>query len=225
MDLAPHRKPLRVLASVLGALAAVMVVAAIGLCVQAGWSWRDALEAFVVSNAADGRGVRRLRCDPRLASAAESDRLVVPGRRALSDHGGHGGAVGRRAAPGRRSDRPAATHRDRVRLVLAVGDRPLHPARPAALSRRPTAVSAMAPGGRRGDRDRPAVQPRDGGRPGTDGTGLPAALPDAAVLRRAAAAVAARRAAAAGGDRAGPGRTRRALPPRHRSRPGASCCG
>ena len=54
MDLAPHPKPLRVLPSALGALAAVMVLAAIGLCVQARWSWRDALDAFVVSNALMG---------------------------------------------------------------------------------------------------------------------------------------------------------------------------
>ena len=54
MDLALHRTPLRVLAGVLGGLAAIMVIAAIGLCVQAGWSWRDALEAFVVSNAVMG---------------------------------------------------------------------------------------------------------------------------------------------------------------------------
>ena len=54
MDLAPRPKPLRVLPSALGVLAAVMVVAAIGLCGQAGWSWRDALDAFVVSNAVMG---------------------------------------------------------------------------------------------------------------------------------------------------------------------------
>ena len=42
------------LASALGGLAALMVVAAIGLSVQAGWSWRDALDAFVVSNAVMG---------------------------------------------------------------------------------------------------------------------------------------------------------------------------
>ena len=54
MDLALHRTPLRVLAGALGALAALMVCAAIALCVQAGWSWEDALEAFVVSNAVMG---------------------------------------------------------------------------------------------------------------------------------------------------------------------------
>ena len=53
-DVALHRTPLRMLAGALGVLAAIMVVAAIGLCVRAGWSWRDALEAFVVSNAVMG---------------------------------------------------------------------------------------------------------------------------------------------------------------------------
>ena len=54
MDLAPHPTPLRVLAGALGGLAVVMVVTAIGLSVQASWSWRDALDAFVVSNAVMG---------------------------------------------------------------------------------------------------------------------------------------------------------------------------
>ena len=40
MDLTRHPKPLRVLPNALGALAAVIVVTAVVLCVQAGWSWR-----------------------------------------------------------------------------------------------------------------------------------------------------------------------------------------
>ena len=42
-----------------------MVVVAIGLCLGVGWSWRDALEAFVVTNAV--MGVAFARCGSIIA--------------------------------------------------------------------------------------------------------------------------------------------------------------
>ena len=47
-------RPLRVLAAALGVFVLLEVVAAAVLCVVIGWSWAEALEAFVVTNAAVG---------------------------------------------------------------------------------------------------------------------------------------------------------------------------
>ena len=219
MDLALHRTPLRVLAErsrgagrahglrgdrALRAGGLVLAGRAGSLCGQ---------------QCGDGRRVRRLRLRswPGIGRAIRSAGCSWPA----------GSARARRPWPRRWApcwSRPALpspdpADRDGLRLVLAVGDRALHPARPAAVPRRSTADAEMAPGDHRGDRHRPAVQSRDGGRPGTDGSRVSGRLSDAAVLRRAAAAVAAHRAARPGRDPAGPGRTGRPLPSRHRSRP------
>lgn len=47
-------RPLRVLAAALGVFVLLEVVAAAVFCVVVGWSWAEALEAFVVTNAAIG---------------------------------------------------------------------------------------------------------------------------------------------------------------------------
>ena len=219
MDLAQHRTPLRVLASVLGGLAAIMVVAAIGLSVQAGWSWRDALEAFVVSNAA--MGVAFAGCGAILAwhrprnpigwlflagGLCQSTAAMAAPLGAVLLEGGASIPLLRLNETVFAWSWPWA-----IGLCIPLALLLFPDGRPPTPRWRPVIIAVIVTA--------PLFNLEMAAAPGPMEAGLSGGLSDAAVLRRAAAAVAAHRAARPGRDPAGPGRTGRPLPSRHRCRP------
>ncbi len=137
---------LRAFAAALGVFVMLEVIAAAVLSGVAGWSWQDALDAFVVTNSAIGMSFGI--CGAILAWHRPRNPIGW-----LFAAGGVAYATAALAAPlGARATRSGCTHgraaaRDHdLRLVLAVGNRTRSPADLAAVSRR-TSANALAGGG------------------------------------------------------------------------------
>ena len=137
---------LRAFAAALGVFALLEVIAAALLSGVAGWSWQDALDAFVVTNSAIGMSFGI--CGAILAWHRPRNPIGW-----LFAAGGVAYATAALAAPLgavlRRSgctDGCAAARDHDLRLVLAVGHRPRSPADLAAVSRRTPANPPLAVG-------------------------------------------------------------------------------